>query len=191
MSENELNRLLVVGPSDGEAFWVGDRKITIQAGAAATDGHYGLIVSRVSAGTSPPLHIHHGVDEGVFVMSGDVRVRCGDRDLTVGPGSFVLLPRDVPHTFLVVGDEDALMLGLLSPGGSERYFADIGEPATGPAPVSGQVDPKAVRPADERWGLSPWWAPAQGQLSLPHVQRLGLGAEACASRRLDAERETA
>jgi mannose-6-phosphate isomerase-like protein (cupin superfamily) len=119
MSQNELNRLLVVGPSGGEAFWVGDRKIAIQAGAAATDGHYGLIVSRASAGNSPPLHIHHGVDEGVFVISGHVRMRCGDRDFTVGPGSFALLPRDVPHTFLVVGDEDALMLGLHERWGTE------------------------------------------------------------------------
>jgi mannose-6-phosphate isomerase-like protein (cupin superfamily) len=151
MNHNDIDRLLVVGPDDGEAFWVGGHKITIEAGAADTDGHYGLIVSRASVGTSPPLHIHHGVDEGVFVVSGEVRFRCGDRDLTVGPGSFVLLPREVPHTYLVVGDEDAVMLGLLSPGGSERYFADIGEPTTGPAPAPGPPDPEAVRRADQRW----------------------------------------
>jgi mannose-6-phosphate isomerase-like protein (cupin superfamily) len=99
MNEKEIDRLLILGPDDGETFWVGGHKIRILAGAADTDGHYGLIVSRPSAGSSPPLHIHHGVDEAVFVVSGQVRFRCGDRDFTVDPGSFVLLPRDAPHTF--------------------------------------------------------------------------------------------
>jgi mannose-6-phosphate isomerase-like protein (cupin superfamily) len=151
MDPSDIDRLLVVGPDDGDAFCVGGHKVTIEADAARTDGHYGLIVSRASAGSSPPPHIHHGVDEGVYVVSGQVRFRCGDRDFTLGPGSFTLLPREVPHSFLVVGEEDAVMVGLLSPGGSERYFADIGEPATGPAPVPGPPDPEAVRRAGEHW----------------------------------------
>jgi mannose-6-phosphate isomerase-like protein (cupin superfamily) len=153
MNQSNIDRLLVVGPNDGEAFWVGDHKIAIRADATETGGHYGLTVSESPAGTSPPLHVHHGVDEGIFVVSGEVRFRCGDGNFTVGPGTFVLLPRDVPHTFLVVGDEDAFMLGVISPGGSERCFAEIGEPATGPAPTLGPLDPDSVRRADERWGI--------------------------------------
>jgi quercetin dioxygenase-like cupin family protein len=152
MDQSDIDRLLIVGPDDGEPFWVGGHRITIKAGGADTDGHYGLIESRPSAGSSPPLHIHHGVDEATWVIQGRVRFRCGERDFTLGPGSFVLLPRDVPHTFLVVGDQDAILLGLLTPGGSERYFADVGEPATSLVPPPpGPPDLEAVRRADERW----------------------------------------
>ena len=146
------HRLLIVGPDDGESFWIGDHRVTIKAGGADTGGHYGLIESRPSVGSGPPLHVHHGVDEAVWIIQGHVRFRCGERDFTIGPGSFVLLPRDVPHTFLVIGEQDAVLLGLLAPGGSERYFADIGEPAISVTAVSpGPPDPEAVRRADERW----------------------------------------
>ena len=152
INKSDIDRLLIVGPNDGESFWVGGHQITIKAGGTDTDGLYGLIESRVSVGNGPPLHIHHGVDEAVWVIQGQVRFRCGERDFTVGPGSFVLLPRDVPHTFLVVGEQDAIMLGLLTPGGSERYFADIGVPVTSPTPPPpGPPDLEAVRRADERW----------------------------------------
>jgi mannose-6-phosphate isomerase-like protein (cupin superfamily) len=152
MSQQDIDRLLIVGTDDGESFWVGGHKITIKAGGTDTDGHYGLIVSRASVGSGPPLHVHRGVDEAVWIIQGQVRFRCGERDFTVGAGTFVLLPRDVPHTFLVVGEQDAIMLGLLAPGGSERYFADIGVPVTSPTPPPpGPPDPEAVRRADERW----------------------------------------
>jgi mannose-6-phosphate isomerase-like protein (cupin superfamily) len=123
----------------------------IKAGSSATGGHYGLIESRPSAGSSPPLHIHHGVDEAVWVVQGQIRFRCGERDFTVGPGAFVLLPRDIAHTFLVLGDEDAVLIGVLSPGGSERYFADIGQPTDEPAAPPGSPDPERVRRADAQW----------------------------------------
>src|SRR5215472_16639474 len=81
--------------------------------------------------TSPPLHIHHREDESFWVLEGQVRFRCGDEDIDAGPGSFVFLPRDVPHTFVVEGDEGAHLLTLLTPGGFERYFVEAGRPPEG------------------------------------------------------------
>lgn len=152
MSPDYPDRLLVVEPDGGEPLWVAGHRITIKATAQDTGGAFGLVESRAPADAGPPLHVHHGVDESVWIVKGQVRWRCGDRDFTVGPGSFVLLPRGVPHTFQVVGDEEAVMLGLLTPGGSERYFADVGEPATpGVAPTPGPPDAETVRAADKRW----------------------------------------
>ena len=66
--------------------------------------------------------------------------RCGDREFTLGPGSSALLPRTIPHSFLIEGDTKAVMVGLLSLGGSERYFAEAGPPVTGPTPPAPDLD---------------------------------------------------
>jgi len=58
-------------------------------------------------------------------------MRCGDQSVHAGPGSFVFLPRDVPHTFVVEGDVPARMLTLLTPGGGEGVFIEAGRPAEG------------------------------------------------------------
>jgi hypothetical protein len=44
------------------------------------------------------------------VLEGRARFRCADEDIAAGPGSFVFLPRDMPHTFVVEGGENAHML---------------------------------------------------------------------------------
>jgi hypothetical protein len=46
MTESDTNRLLIVGPEEGEAYRVSGHQIVIKAGASATGGHYGLIESR-------------------------------------------------------------------------------------------------------------------------------------------------
>jgi quercetin dioxygenase-like cupin family protein len=144
-----IDRLLIVGPGDAESYWVGSSHITIQAEAADTGGHYGLIVSRAPAGSSPPLHVH-GDDEAVWVAQGRVRFCCGDREFSLGPGSFTLLPGGVPHSFLVEGDTEAVMVGLLSPGGSERYFAEAGVPATTATPPPPDLD--RIARANQKYG---------------------------------------
>jgi quercetin dioxygenase-like cupin family protein len=149
LTGTEIDRLLIVGPQDRESYWAGSSRITIQAQAADTEGHYGLIVSRAPAGSSPPRHVHDA-DEAVWISQGQVRFRCGDREFTLGPGSYALLPRGVPHSFLVEGGTEAVMVGLLSPGGSERYFAEAGPPVTGPTPPP--PDLERIQRANEKYG---------------------------------------
>jgi cupin domain len=65
----------------------------------------------------------------------------GDETIEAGPGSFVFLPRDVPHTFRVEEEEPARMLTLLTPGGGERFFLEGGRPPEGPGlPPPGPPD---------------------------------------------------
>jgi hypothetical protein len=65
-------------------------------------------------------------------MEGSLLVKFGDEQLKAGPGSFVYLPRGVPHTFMVEGDVLPRLLVLLVPGGGERFFIEAGRPAEGP-----------------------------------------------------------
>jgi quercetin dioxygenase-like cupin family protein len=132
MTDVTTKGLIVVPAGDGEPHWIGSSRITLKATAEQTNGGYGLIVSEVARGSSAPLHIHHTAEEGIWVVSGRILVRCGPDEFTLDPGGFTSLPRGVPHTFLA--EEDTTMLGLITPGGTEGYFVEGGPVATTPAP---------------------------------------------------------
>ena len=114
---------------EGQAVWFLRNHMTIKATAASTGGAFGLVESLIAPGFSPPLHVHHREDESFWVLEGEVSMQCGDRTFQASAGSFVFLPRDVPHTFVVEGDAPVRMLTLLTPGGGEGVFIDGGRPA--------------------------------------------------------------
>jgi mannose-6-phosphate isomerase-like protein (cupin superfamily) len=96
--------------------------------SAAEDGRVSAAEFWMPAQFGPPLHIHHAEDEILQILEGIVRIVCGDTDRTLGPGAFAYLPRGVPHTFRVQGDEPARMLAIFTPGGVEQMFAESGKP---------------------------------------------------------------
>lgn len=146
MGVNEVLEPFKAAAGEGEATWFGPNRMTIKATAEATGGAYGLVESWIPAGSSPPLHVHHREDEAFWVLEGRVRFVCGEREMIAESGSFVFLPRDVPHTFVAEGEGVVHMLTLLTPGGCERYFVDAGRPAEGPGlPPPGPPDVEKLR----------------------------------------------
>jgi hypothetical protein len=98
--------------------------------------------------------VHHREDEAFYLLEGAVTMRCGDRTVSAEAGSFVFLPRGVPHTFVVEGDRPARMLTLLSPGGGEGLFVAGGRPAESDGlPPSGPFDVAALRRAGAQYGV--------------------------------------
>jgi mannose-6-phosphate isomerase-like protein (cupin superfamily) len=137
----ETPRPFAAHAGEGETLWFQPNRMTVKATAETTGGAYGLLETWVAAGSSPPLHVHHREDEAFWVLEGRVRFVCGEEEIDAGPGSYVFLPRGVPHTFVVEGEEDARLLTLLSPGGGEGFFRDGGRPAEGPGlPPPGPPD---------------------------------------------------
>ena len=138
---------------EGRAIWFLSNRMTIKATSASTGGAFGLVESLIAPGFSPPLHVHHREDESFWVLEGELTMRCGDRSFRAGPGSFVFLPRDVPHTFVVEGDVPARMLTLLTPGGGEGVFIEGGRPAEGEGlPPAGPPDIEKLKRVSERFG---------------------------------------
>jgi mannose-6-phosphate isomerase-like protein (cupin superfamily) len=109
--------------------WFQGNRITVKATGASTGGAFGLIESLVAPGYSPPLHIHDREDETFWVLEGAVTIRCGATTFRATAGACAFLPRGVPHTFVVEGTVPARMLGILTPGGGEAFFAAGGRPA--------------------------------------------------------------
>jgi mannose-6-phosphate isomerase-like protein (cupin superfamily) len=127
----EKTSLLTLSTGTGEVVWFLDSRMTIKATANTTGGQFGLVEALVPPGNSPALHIHHGEDEIFWILEGHLTYRCGDQTFPAAPGSYVRLPRGVPHTFVVEGDSNARYLILYVPGGAESYFVEAGRPAEG------------------------------------------------------------
>jgi mannose-6-phosphate isomerase-like protein (cupin superfamily) len=122
---------LTAARADGDAHWFTDNRMTILVRAEQTGGAFGAVEGIGRAGSSPPLHVHAREDEVFVLLSGRLLVRCGDETFRAEPGSVTFLPRGVPHTFLVEGDEPARLISLCLPGGFETFFAAAGRPAEG------------------------------------------------------------
>lgn len=134
----------LVSNEQSEWFWFLGTRITVKARAADTSGGYGLIEQELPAGFAPPLHIHHGEDEQFYILEGRLTFQCGGRRLELRAGDFLMLPRGVPHTFVVEPPGKARLLQLTSPGGAEDFFTEFG------TPVATSEDPPAEPPDFER-----------------------------------------
>ncbi len=73
-------------------------------------------------------------------------MRVGDDTFSAAPGSFVFCPRDVPH-LLTLHSEQARTLTLVTPGGLESFFVELGEPAPGRSLPAEQAAPDLERVA--------------------------------------------
>ncbi len=113
----------------GEAWWFLDTRMTVKADAARTGGAYTLLEFSAPQGFGPPRHVHQEEDEAFLVLEGGLLVACGDEEWEAGAGSFVYLPRQVPHAFVVTSAKPVVALQLTTPGGFEQYVAEIGAPA--------------------------------------------------------------
>jgi mannose-6-phosphate isomerase-like protein (cupin superfamily) len=81
-----------------------------------------------------PLHTHRNEDEYSYVASGRMGALVGDEVVDAGPGELVAKPRGIPHAFWNAGDEPAVVLETISPGGFEQYFADLAPLLAHPGP---------------------------------------------------------
>ncbi|HEX8067761.1 MAG TPA: cupin domain-containing protein [Thermoleophilaceae bacterium] len=155
-----------VGPADGDRADFPNLGNRYVIRGEETGGRFALIEHTIAPrALAAPTHTHANEDEYSYVLSGRMGAMIGDEVVEAGPGDLVVKPRGIPHSFWNAGDEECRLLELISPGGFERYFADIAPfltRAEGPD-VEGlaaareryelSMDMESVGPLVERFGL--------------------------------------
>lgn len=103
---------------------------SILADAKEANGRFSVIEILAPEGLEPPRHVHHCEDESFYVLEGNITYYVGEETYEARPGTFVFLPRGVPHSF-TFETETIRMLTLFVPAGIEAHFRDprFGEPA--------------------------------------------------------------
>jgi quercetin dioxygenase-like cupin family protein len=113
----------------GERRWFcGGGVHTWLATEAETDGAYLLFEDALDAGKVTPLHQHPESDETFYMLEGEVRLHVAGREQTLATGGIAIIPRGVPHAFMVT-TATARMLCLQTPGGGEAFYRRASEPA--------------------------------------------------------------
>ncbi len=130
---------------EGDALWFLGNLATIKTAGAHTRGALTVVEFLNPAGFAPPVHRHLVEDEAFYILDGHAQFRCGEQAFDAGPGDFVLLPVNRPHTFLVGPDQPLRALQITTPAGFEDFAAEVGQAASElRLPDPGPIDPVAL-----------------------------------------------
>lgn len=77
--------------------------------------HSASLHATMPPGTGVPMHTHHGQDEMLFLIEGELEFELNGKVFTAGAGTQVTLPKEVPHAFFNKTGKDALVLVTVSP----------------------------------------------------------------------------
>jgi len=89
-------------------------------------GAMSIVRAEAPPDSGPLLHVHQDADETFVILSGRSEFLLNGNRSILGAGETVFVPRGSEHTFRVVGDEPALHLVILTPGGFEGFFVEMG-----------------------------------------------------------------
>ena len=136
--------------------------------SASTDGRFALIEHRIPPRTlAAPLHLHEREDEYSYILSGRMGAQIGDETVDAGPRELVFKPRGIWHAFWNAGDEETVLLELISPGEFSEYFSELAPLLSGDGPPDFEklaelqrryaltMDFDSIGPLKERHGLTP------------------------------------
>jgi mannose-6-phosphate isomerase-like protein (cupin superfamily) len=139
----------IVGPKDGAYVDLSTIGVRFMIGTDESGGGFSLVEHPMPPrALAAPMHRHSREDEYSFVLEGRMGAKLGDDVVHADAGDLVFKPRDQWHTFWNAGDEPARILEVISPGGFERYFAEIGEVV-----AEGPPDPGRLGEIAGRYGL--------------------------------------
>ncbi|WP_116105639.1 cupin domain-containing protein [Lewinella sp. IMCC34191] len=106
--------------------------MTVKLTGEDTYGLLTLIEDLNQPGVGIPMHVHTREDEVFRVLEGEVEFVLGEETLILGVGDVAFAPRNIPHSWRVVGDRPARSIMLANPAGIENMFAQLGQLPVGP-----------------------------------------------------------
>ena len=107
------SRAIVVRP--GAGLHVGNVEFLAQSGDTP---RFNLAVIEIQPHRGgPPEHAHTGEDDAFYMLDGELTFTVDGDEVVAGPGTFVLVPPGVRHTFANRGDAVARFVNVHAPAG--------------------------------------------------------------------------
>jgi mannose-6-phosphate isomerase-like protein (cupin superfamily) len=147
-ADNRIQRAAIRQSKDLEWFnTMPGEQMAIRIHSSQVGGAVTIMEARVPALSGPPKHFHKDREEIFEVLEGTFRFTCGEDEFDVTPGTSVVVPRGLPHSWANVGSETARILFTFAPGGIDEFFVKIGStPPEGWQELSERYDTWIVGP---------------------------------------------
>ncbi len=145
-----------------EAIWFLGTLALIKGVGSRTGGALATVEFTHPAGFATALHVHHLANEAFYVLAGAMRGITGDQEWRATTGSFVWLPRGIPHGYAVDGEETLRTLAITVPAGFDRFVVEAGELAaerTLPPPAAPDI--AKLEAAGAKYGIETLGPPVQ------------------------------
>src|SRR4051794_33947413 len=136
-------RPTVLNAEEQRAVWFLGALVRVRASGNATAGSLAIVEHCGERGYSSPLHNHTRDEETFLILEGELRVEVDGTAAAAGPGAAAVLPRNLPHAFVVTSPQ-ARFLTIHTPAGFDEFTLAVGDPATsfdGPPPDAAPPDP--------------------------------------------------
>lgn len=166
LSSRQVTR---IAREPGASIQIGGFGTVVRVPRGRTEGAVAMVEHTLAPGLlGAPPHRHQREDEISYVLEGELTVEIGAEVVTAGAGEIVVKPRGEYHTFWNAGDRPVRFLEVISPGGLEEYFAELG----GLIPADGPPEMEAIAALAGRYGMEFDLARMPGLLQR-HGLRLG------------------
>ena len=138
-----------------EEITIGELGIRFLLEGEAAGGSVALFEFSVPAGARVPIaHSHDAYEETIYGLEGTLTWTVDGRQVDVGPGEALCIPRGVVHRFDNEHDVNARMLAIVTPGILRPdYFREMA--AVVDAAAGGPPEPAALAAVMRRHGLTP------------------------------------
>lgn len=89
-------------------------------------------VDDVEPGVGIPPHIHSKEDEIFRVIKGQVEIMVDGKITVLNEGDIAFAPKEIPHSWKVIGTKKARMITSAFPAGIEKMFSELAKLPEGP-----------------------------------------------------------
>ncbi len=97
-----------------------------------TNGQFLAIYQDNPPNTQIPMHVHQNEDEIYKILEGEVEFTVGGNITVLRSGDTIFLPKNIPHTWKVVGTSNAKAYLDIFPAGLETMFEELSKLPAGP-----------------------------------------------------------
>ncbi len=151
-----MSEAYIVEPGEGRRLDLGTFAAVVLATEEQTAGAFTLLRTEGEPPDfGPPLHVHRDAAEAFYVLEGEYLMYIGDRQQRCPSGTFVYVPRDVPHTFKVVSSTPGKKLNIFSPAAMLGFFEELATAESAGIATPELLDAIAERNAMEVLGPVP------------------------------------
>jgi len=119
----------MLGPDEGSFTYFVGGLMAFKAKAADTRGALSFAQVEVPYGWQAPVHRHADEGELFFVNEGEMEVFINDTVHLATQGCTLWIPPNTSHSLFVTSEVGRGWV-VITPGGFEKFFEDLGEPAT-------------------------------------------------------------